>query len=86
MFSPPSTPRYVFGLVAPLEAGVTRVEALLAGSEQSPAGRLSHVVQGREAPLSLRLLVSLCELLEPVVVDPGPPVALHLELKGVTRE
>lgn len=82
----PSAPRYVFGFVAPLEAGVIRVEALLAGSKQSPAGRLGHVVQGREALLSLRLLVSPGELLESLVVDPGPPLALHLELRGVTRE
>lgn len=86
MLSLPSTPRYVFGFVAPLEAGIIGVEALLAGSEQSPAGRLCHVVQGREALLSSRLLVSLCEPLESLVVDPGPPLALHLKLRGVTCE
>lgn len=86
MLSLPSTPRYVFGFVAPLEPGIIGVESLLVGSKQSPARRLGHVVQGREALLSLCLLVSLRQLLEPLVVDPGPPLALHLELREATGE
>ena len=71
----------VFGFVASLEARVGRVEALLAGSEQSPAGSLGYVIQGWEALQSPTLLVSLDQLLETLVVDPCPPLAVHLELR-----
>lgn len=82
-----SASRDVFGFVASLEARVGRVEALLVGSEQSPAGSLGCVIQGWEALPSSTLLVSLDQLLETLVVDPCPPLAVHLELKeGRERE
>lgn len=65
-----------------MEARVGGVEALLVGPEQSPAGGLSHVVQGREAPLSTAFLLDLDQILEALVVDPRPPLAVHLELEG----
>lgn len=71
----------VFGFALPLEARVGRVEALLLSSEQGPAGSLGHVVQGGEAPLPSCLLVKADELLETLVVDPCPPLAVHFELK-----
>lgn len=81
-----SASRDVFGFVASLEARVGRVEALLVGSEQSPAGSLGCVIQGWEALPSSTLLVSLDQLLETLVVDPCPPLAVHLELKSRERE
>lgn len=75
----------VFGFVASLEASVGGVETLLVGSEQSPAGSLGCVVQGWKAPLSSALLVKLDQLLETLVVDPCPPLAVRLELKAHTE-
>lgn len=79
-----STSGYVFGFVASLVACVCRVKTLFMSSKQSPAGSLGHVVQGREALLSSCRVVSLDELLETLVVDPRPPLAFNLELKGKT--
>lgn len=56
------------------------------GPEQSPAGGLSHVIQSREALLSLALLVNPDQLLETLVVDPRPPLAVHFELETDTEE
>lgn len=80
-----SATRDVFGFVASLEARVGRVEALLMGSKESPAGGLGYVVQGREALLPPTLFISLGQLLETLVIDPGPPLTLHLELREKTN-
>lgn len=85
---PPSHPSAswdVFGFVSSLETRFDGVKPLLAGSEQSPAGSFGYVVQSWEAPLTPALLVNPNQLLETLVIDPRPPLAIHLELKINTK-
>lgn len=75
-----SAPGDVFGLVFPQESCVWGVEASLPSSEHGPAGRLGHVVQSPEGLGTAALVVLLDELMEALVVDPRPPIPIHLKL------
>lgn len=76
-----SAPRDVFGFVASLESRVGGVKPLFTRSKQSPAGGFGHVVQGWERLPAPAVLLSLDQVLETLVVDPGPPIPVQLKLK-----
>uniref|UniRef100_A0A0E9WY13 Uncharacterized protein n=1 Tax=Anguilla anguilla TaxID=7936 RepID=A0A0E9WY13_ANGAN len=74
-----STPRYVFGFVFPLEAGVCRVEPPIPGPKNGPVWSLGHVVPGGEGPGASTLIKALDQLMESFIVNPCPPLPFHFK-------